>query len=250
VLDTTQGTQTLLEMAEATHARGGIYSVPLEVRRMIWYEVLVPIQPVDVCYSTNLSQHPDSQGKPQAEAIKSPILAPSILRVSKIIHEETEEVLYSFNTFMFQGSSTIDDLILFLQSTSELAYRRLIRHIIVSCLCVAAKELERPIDFLTGCHGLKSLTMINLPLQHGRIPKTVQTWICGLRIDAIKFPGVPPENSFAITQIIKGNGTERKRGQVQKAREDRDLKVNHLLQDKQDACSVIHSGCSMGGDGA
>lgn len=159
----------------------------------------------------------------------------SILHVSNGIHKEAEEVLYYFNTFEFKGPSgindlsAINDLILFLQSTSDRVYRNLIRHIIIRWPCATAEQLKPPIDFLIGCQGLKSLTMTNLPLWYGKIPKSIQTWMICLRVDAIKFPDISPEMSSDLTQIIEGNGTEREKGQKKRACEKRELKVIHLF---------------------
>jgi hypothetical protein len=90
---------------------------------MIWLQSLVPNEHVKISYSRGWSPSTDSHGKPQAQVVKSQIPAPSILRVSKNFHKEAEEVLYKFNVFEFKGSSAIDDLVLFLQSMSERAYR-------------------------------------------------------------------------------------------------------------------------------
>jgi hypothetical protein len=233
-------------MSEVTSTRVGINSIPLEVRLMIWNLLLVPYEHIEICYSTDLSPIPDSRGNPQAQAIMSQILAPTILRVSRNIHREAEEVLYSLNIFEFKESSAIDDLILFLQSTSDRVYRSLIRQIIIRWPYATAKELESPIDFLVGCQGLKRLTMTNLPLRHGRIPKCIETWMSGLRVNAIELPNISLEVSSSLTQLIEGKGIERKNGQKKRADEERALKVICFL-DTQDVYLLIYLDFSMGG---
>ncbi len=99
-------------MSEATSTRAGINSIPLEVRQMIWIQLLVPNEHVKISYTTEQWSTPDSQGNPQIQTIKSQIPAPSILRVSRNVHYEAEEVLYKLNVFEFKKSSAIDDLVL------------------------------------------------------------------------------------------------------------------------------------------
>ena len=111
-------------MSEVTSTRVGINSIPLEVRRMIWNLLLVPNHHIEICYSTDLSPIPDSRGNPQTQAIKSQILAPTILHVSRNIHGEAEEVLYSSNIF----SSKNHRLLTILYSSCSL---RAIEHIAV-----------------------------------------------------------------------------------------------------------------------
>jgi hypothetical protein len=214
-----------------------ISSSPLNVRNMIWSLLLVPNEHINICYSTTPSPFPDSQGNPWIPITKSQIPAPSILRVSKAIHAEAENILYCFNIFEFNKSSAMDDLMLFLQAASHRAYRTLIRHVIISWPLLPAKDFEYPIDFLIGCQGLKDLTIYGLPLGHDRIPKCIQLWMSGLRVEAVKFPDTSPHLVSELSNLIEGKaqegkGRERTKRERKRAYEQRASKVICYKRDK------------------
>jgi hypothetical protein len=71
--------------------------------------------------------------------------------------------------------------------------------------------------------------MTNLPLQHGRIPKCIQAWMSGLRVDAVELPDISPEMSSDLMGLIEGNGREQTRGQRKRAGEERKSKVLFLF---------------------
>jgi hypothetical protein len=215
-------------MSEATSTRDPISSIPLEVRNMIWTFLLVPNKHIDICYSTTPSPNPDSQVNPQLQVVKSLIPAPSILRVSKAIHAEAEKILYNFNVFEFNKPSAPDDLRFFFQEISSRAYLFLTRHIVMYWPPIIIHEFQIPLDFLVGCYGLKNLTCYGLPVYEGRIPMLMESWMSGIRVQAVKFPDTEPHLVSALSQLIEGKGRKRTEDEEDMALEDRQPKVIYL----------------------
>jgi hypothetical protein len=74
----------------------GVFSlIPLEICTIIWKYLLIDRKHIKISYTTTLSPIPDSEGKPQLQKFKARLPTVSILRLSKAIHTEIEEILFA-----------------------------------------------------------------------------------------------------------------------------------------------------------
>src|SRR5204863_9912293 len=110
----------------------------------------------------------------------------TLLMACQEIHAETETILYQSNRFVFLSIG--DELPLFLTSISLRAYGS-VAHLELQWPC-NAKSSKEAIDLLTGCRGLKKLSIRSL---NNPIPKDMMNLLEGLCLESISFQGVMTE---------------------------------------------------------
>ena len=186
--------------------------ISLEIRCMIYRMLLVHQRPINRDHAWNVSKN------------LLPVGSFAILQVCRQIQIEAEELFYKSNKFFFPRHVS-DSLPLFLTSISDRAY-----------LMVARIDFEWPgspnendefLDLLTGCKGLKELTISNhwpgIPGRQMRILK-------GLRIPSFNFSRRKYDANREFPSLIKtitGN-FPRTRAQSKREVEIRSEKVSHL----------------------
>jgi hypothetical protein len=186
--------------------------IPLKIRHMIYRLLLVHQKPINRDHALDASKN------------LLPVDPLAILQVCRQIYMKAEEVFYTSNKFFFPRYIS-DSLSLFLTSISDRAY-----------LMVARIDFDWPdwpnkhhefVDLLTGCKGLKELTISNhwpgIPTRQMRILK-------GLRIRSFEFDRRKCDANREFSSLIKTitGGSPKTRAQSNRAAERRSKKVSHL----------------------
>ena len=193
--------------------------IPLELRLGVYRLLLVSPKSIEIDYDRYPTDH--SYYQPIAKD-GIPAGSAAILRVCTQIHVEAEDTLYKANQFTFL-SRTYDQVPLFLTSISDNAYTILTKlHISLD------GGPYQYLDLLTGCAGVKSLTISNGSGQ--RIPKAQISVLSGLRIRdfrVVKRWCGPAHEIRSLTSKITGSRL-RDRAQEKRATETRREKVRNI----------------------
>jgi len=216
-----------------------ILSLPLEVRYVIYFDLLISIKPIEItdnllseygleqsdssfiCRPYNAYATPHNElysvrpGKSAPFRSPLPGGSPTILRVCRQFFHEAEPVLYSFNTFAFVHS--VHNLLpWFMGSISSQAYLS-IKHLEITW---CSKEYEY-IDFIMGCRSLRSLCINGIPKT---IPSRAIGLLSGLRVEHISFTGDVDEKLDNLKKTIEGMSMPRTSLQTSKSIETPDQK--------------------------
>jgi hypothetical protein len=206
----------------------GVFSlIPLEIRTLIWKDLLIDCKHIKISYTATPSPIPDSEGKPQLQKFKARLPTASILRLSKAIHAEVEEIVYRYNVFEFDNrANATSDLLVFLQAISLQAYRTIQFIILHLNPSIGAVEYKPALDFLAGCTGLKRLETYGLT--SSKIPKTMQLCFGGLRLEEINFVDTAQHLVAGLKGLVEGKGKPWSKMERKRATEGRISKVIYL----------------------
>jgi hypothetical protein len=214
-----------LSMSSSSANKNYLNRLPPELRRMIWSSLLTLAHLIKISYKRTPSVIPDDRGQPRFELVRGPIRHSSILRVSKTINQESEEVLYRSNIFEFHEFK--DDLGLFLQSISLRAYLAIKSIVLYWPKHQGISNIFLPaLDLLGGCIHLQTLVIHDFEIS--RVFKGVKESLGGLRLKSIDFPNTSIERVRDLFVPIEGNGGQRSTIQERTATESRAIKVRSL----------------------
>jgi hypothetical protein len=198
--------------------------IPLEIYTYIWKYLLIDCKHIKISYTATPSPIPDSKGKPQLQKFKAWLPTASILRLSKAIYTEVEEIVYCYNMFEFDNrANTTSNLLVFLQAISIQVYRTIQFIILYLNPSIGAVEYKPVLDFLAGYTGLKRLETYRLT--PSKIPKTIQLYFGSLRLEEINFVDTAEYLVAELKRLIEGKGKPRSKIEKKRATEGRISKV-------------------------
>jgi hypothetical protein len=193
--------------------------IPIELRLRIYRLLLVSPESIEVNYDRQYANYADGQ-----PTLKSQLPAGSaaILRVSKQIHAEAEDILYKSNHFAFLWRAHYQ-VPLFLTSISSHAYS-----VIAKLHLSLDGESYQYLDLLTGCTGVQSLTISHCGSK--RVSTDQIAILSGLRVKdfrVVKHWCGPESEIHSLTFKITGS-LRQSRAQAKRAAETRDEKVSNV----------------------